>query len=369
MTIFLRIISNQVTILRSAILFAVLFGLLSCSSQPEKLEFSGSTMGTGYSIIVFPNQKLTAEEVDSLREKIDRRLIEVNKIASTYIADSELSYLNRLIENHDFDSGDLTFEVSSELYHLLALSMDVSTKSQGSFDVTVGNLVNAWGFGPTGATINQQPESSEAAKREIERQLEFSGINALLLSKPSNIVVQRPVHIDLSAIAKGWGVDQVAEILVQQQLHRYLVEIGGEIRVGQAKPSGLWQIAIEKPTDDAMGMRSAYSILPVASVSVATSGDYRNYREIDNQRFSHMIDPKTGRPVQHGLASVTVMADSTAVADAWATALNVMGPQRALAAANTYNLAVILMSYQGSDLIIEYSTNFLASFPEPSNNM
>ena len=369
MTISLRLFSNQVTMLRSAILFAVLMGLLSCSSQSEKLEFSGSTMGTGYSIIVFPNQKLTAEEVDSLRTKIDSRLVEVNKSASTYIADSELSYLNRLIENHNFDSGVLTFEASTELYNLLALAIDISAKSQGSFDVTVGNLVNAWGFGPTGATINQQPESSEVAKREIERQLKFTGINALSLAKPSNIVIQRPVHIDLSAIAKGWGVDQVAEILVQQRLNRYLVEIGGELRVGQAKPTGLWQIAIEKPTENAMGMRSAYNILPVDNVSVATSGDYRNYREIGNQRFSHMIDPKTGRPVQHSLASVTVVADSTAIADAWATALNVMGPQRALIAANTYNLAVILMSYQGSDLIIEYSTNFLASFPKPSNNM
>lgn len=352
-----------------ALLLTYLLMITGCGQQTSRVELTGFTMGTSYSVVIYSDEALSQDEKLGIKEKIDQRLLAINAVASTYQDDSELSRLNRRLAQNNFNDGPLLYELSSDLEYLLQLSLDISEKSQGGFDVTVGNLVNAWGFGPDGATINEFPEGSAAAQLEVSRQLDNSGFEALALVESQKLQVSRQVQIDLSAVAKGWGVDEVATLLEGLGLASYLIEIGGEIRVGQAKPSGPWQIAIEKPTQDALSLRAPYRVLALADASVATSGDYRNYREINGQRYSHAIDPTTGRPVQHGLASVTVIADTAAFADAWATALMILGPARAAATADRLGLSAILMSYEGSELNVQYTSNFLASFPEPSNNM
>ncbi|WP_323844077.1 FAD:protein FMN transferase [Microbulbifer magnicolonia] len=299
-------------------------------------------MGTSYHITVVDVP--AAVQRAELQQQIDAELRQVNREMSTYIEDSELMRFNR-------GPVGQAVPVSAPLAEVVALSLDIFRRSDGAFDVTVGPLVNLWGFGP-------QPEPEQIPDdATIASLLQQVGSDALVVQRaPDRITRSRPVEIDLSAIAKGHGVDRVALLLEQQGIRNYLVEIGGELRTLGVNPKGRhWRIGIESP--DPAG-RVVQKPISVSGKSVATSGDYRNYYERNGVRYAHTIDPRIGRPLQHRLASVTVIADSCAEADGLATALNVLGADAGLELAEREQLAVFMLVKTDAGFEERYSSAF-----------
>ncbi|MFT7409436.1 MAG: thiamine biosynthesis lipoprotein [Oleispira sp.] len=307
--------------------------LVGGCSQP--LEFhiskiSGPTMGTEYHVSwVSKTGDHAASELEkkSIKQQIDQRLSNINKSMSTYDLQSELSLIN-----HSFNPNWQNISVG--LYRVLVMAKQVNEQSDGAFDITVGPLVNLWGFGPNKAN-DLVPELSE-----INGLLAEVGSDAISLREQGGIFQLRlaaPRYLDLSAIAKGYAVDRLGNLLQERGVDNYLVEVGGEIVAKGFKPQNKhWRIAIEAPDDDG---RSVQIIIPLLNMGLATSGDYRNFFELDGKRFSHTIDGRTGYPVDHNLASVSVLHESVALADAWATALTVLGVERGLELAEIYGLA------------------------------
>ena len=281
-------------------------------------EFTGETMGTTYSV------KVVAEKLRAapLKKAVDDRLAALNQTFSTYIPDSEMSRLNR-------QSGSLA--ISEELARVMSISRDIFELSGGALDVTVGPLVNLWGFGPAGPRkgVPSIEEISEALSRTGFGKVNFSSGR---LHKPPGLV------IDLSAVAKGYAVDAIAELIERAGGSRYLVEIGGEVRARGLNGRGKsWVIGIEAPEREA---RLLYSSIPVRDLGMATSGDYRNFFAHQGRYYSHALDPATGWPVAHRLASVTVLHASAAYADGLATAFQVLGPDRTMKIAEANNFKV-----------------------------
>lgn len=271
-------------------------------------------MGTTYHItITAPPADLAAQ---ALQGDIDARLDSLNAEMSTYIPGSVISTFN--------DSSTTEwFGVSNAFAGLVDLALQISDATNGAYDITVGPLVDLWGFGAHSAEGDRIPSDDDiaATKARVGYDKLFSRAEPAAVRK-----VQGDLQIDLSSIAKGFGVDQIALLLDENDLHDYLVEIGGELRVrGQSPRGDSWRVAVEKPE---AGVQGVQRILNVGDIAVATSGDYRNFFEKDGARYSHTIDSVSGRPVAHSLVSVTVLAAETAKADAWATALMALGEER-----------------------------------------
>jgi thiamine biosynthesis lipoprotein len=239
---------------------------------------------------------------------------------------------------------------------VLSAAMAIGWQSDGAYDVTVGPLVDLWGFGPPGPVA--APPSEDAITAALER----VGQDHLRLDGEGRRLLKRsPVQLDFSSIAKGYGVDRVAQWLGAQGVERYLVEVGGEMRLAGLSPRGdPWRIAIERPES---GDRSVEQAIRLTDVGVATSGDYRNFFEVDGKRYSHSIDPHSGYPVAHDLVSVTVVHPSSMMADGWATALVVLGYEKAMAVAQEQGLAVYFIRRQG-DAFIETHTPAFEPFLE-----
>ena len=308
--------------------------LAGCSFEPEEKvwEISGGIFGTTYHINVVLTED--RETLEDLSQGIEQTLESVDAAMSTWREDSELSRFNRLADQSAWTP------VSEELFEVLQASQDIAEQSGGAFDITIGPVVNLWGFGPE-ARPERVPEQAE-----LERRLSQTGFQNLELDPEQQAIrAQRPQYLDLSGIAKGYGVDAVARYLERQGIDRYLVEIGGEVRVNGRKPDGAaWRLAVEEPVEQA---RQVNRVLAMDSQAMATSGDYRNYYESDGQRYSHTIDPADGRPVGHRLASVTVIAESSMAADAWATAFTVIGYEEGYRLALQKNLAVYFIVREG----------------------
>lgn len=299
--------------------------LVACIKKQEK-HLTGPTMGTIYNVKFVPVEGID-EQV--LRQQIEQLLIDINRLMSTYINDSELSHFNQWKSVEPFPMSEQTLVVLNEAKRLGALSA-------GLLDVTVGPLVNLWGFGPQ-ARPEKIPtdELIKATQQKI-------GLDKLIVGPSWARKTEPSLYVDLSTIAKGYAVDQIAELLQTHKINNFLVEIGGEMRLGGMKITGLpWKLAIEKPETQ---QRSVQKIISVGNNAVATSGDYRNYYEQDGMRYSHLIDPSNGYPIRHNLVSVTVIHPSSMTADGLATALNIMGKEKALEMAETNNLAVFMIT-------------------------
>ena len=329
-------------------------GVAGCSESDRPLEppvrFDGNIFGTFYQVTIM--DPLTQGESLELEEGFKAELESVDQAMSTYRDDSELIAFNEA-------PLDEWQPLSNELIDVLAISQSVAEASHGAFDITVGDLVNLWSFGP-GARPETVP-SDDALSEELAQ----VGIDALEIDT-QNMQARRTrdVFVDLSGVAKGHGTDRVAAYLEQQGLEHYLVNIGGELiarGLRDEEEQTPWQIGIEVPEN---GQQRAQHIIPLESMSVATSGDYRNYFEVDGQRFSHTIDPRTGRPVTHQLASVSVFHPSNAWADAWATALLVVGEQEAMQLAIENNLKVLLLVRDGEQWRSIASPEFVNYFGE-----
>jgi len=285
--------------------------LSGCSNDPAQLsvlELTGPTMGTSYSVkLVAPPADIDHE---ALKAQIDGSLARIEQRMSTYRADSELSLFNRS-ESTDW------IEMSAELCGVIEQALSVS-EITSAFDITVGPLVNLWGFGPADA-LPEPPDNNV-----IEETLQNTGFEKLhtQCKTPAIRKDRADVYVDLSAYAKGYAVDQLAKLLSDQGLDDYLVEIGGELR---------------------MHGHNAGRNVQLTDVAVATSGDYRNFFLFAGQRYSHTIDPNTGYPVTHNTAAVSVISDTAAFADAMATALLVLGVDEGLAVAEREGIAAYFM--------------------------
>ncbi|MEE3168896.1 MAG: FAD:protein FMN transferase [Pseudomonadota bacterium] len=320
-----RMLEPVRVVLASAVLALAGIALAGCSFEPsEKVwEISGPVFGTRYHI----NVVLTEDQsrLETLAQGIEAELEKVDAAMSTWREDSELSRLNRAERPEQWQ------DLSAPLYEVLKRASEVSELTDGAFDVTIGPVVNLWGFGPE-ARPEQVPSDETLAQA-----LAATGHDKLeLRATPPGIRQAQPQYIDLSAIAKGYGVDVVARYLDSEGIEAYLVEIGGEVRVNGRKPGGdAWRLAIEQPTS---GEQQVNRVVALESRAMATSGDYRNYYESEGRRYSHTIDPATGQPIAHNLASVTVIAEDCMSADALATGFNVMGYERANALATRENI-------------------------------
>ena len=335
---------QQERIIQQLLLSLLFVCTLSACSGPTEELIVGSTMGTTFSI------KFVASDVDreQLEREINQELVLVNQWMSTYDPESELSIFNKTPVHE-------SFPVSRPLIEVLKLAKLIHQQSDGAFDVTVGPLVNLWGFGPDPAK-NSVPKDSL-----IEAALDQTGFQYLEVGD-NELTRLQDIYVDLSAIAKGYGVDRVSDLLEQNGIGDYLVEIGGELRARGLKPNGEhWRIAIEKP--DSL-RRSVYTTLPLRQMSMATSGDYRNYFEVDGKRYSHTIDPRNGRPVTHQIASVTVLTAEAALADGYATAINVLGPEAGMLLAEQQNLAVLFIM-KSEEGFIELTSTAMQSYISP----
>jgi thiamine biosynthesis lipoprotein len=323
-----------------ALLPILLLLIVSCSQkQSVEIALAGETMGTTYHIKVVQSPDSVIDVV-ALQDEIDDALIQVNALMSTYDPKSELSQLNNT------EAGQ-AFLISEQTEFVLNEAIRLNKLSEGTLDITVGPLVNLWGFGP-----EKRPEVIPS-QSQLDDIREYVGIDKFVLNDGAVTKLHSSLYIDLSTIAKGYGVDVVADIIEQNQITNYLVEIGGEMRVAGTKANGTdWRIAIEKPV---VGERAVQKIISIGDNAIATSGDYRNYFEQDGHRYSHLIEPTTGKPITHNLVSVTVIHPSSMTADGLATALMVMGTDKAKALAVKNDLAVFMIMKEG-DAFIEYAS-------------
>lgn len=325
---------------------AALLGFLLywASSAPATIkQLSGLTMGTSYRIQLVDLPAGKSEQ--QIISDVSALLTEMDKgIFSTYAEASELSRLNR----HPVNSP---FEASNHLVEVLLLAKEISELTGGAFDVTIGPLVNLWGFGPEINPTDQIPADSEIAARRSQ-----IGFKNIVVDRDSaKITKLKSLFIDLSAVAKGYGVDQLANYFDDLGTESYFLEIGGELKIKGLKPGGLsWVPAIEAPVNSPSQVYQVF-FSRGESIAVAGSGDYRNYFESDGVRYSHEIDPRTGYPINHSLAAAYVIDESAATADALATAFMVMGLEESRALAESMGQAVYFI-YKNGDGFRDYAS-------------
>jgi len=306
----------------------------------QEYLMQGKTMGTTYNI------KVVGENIDTvkLQQGIDDKLKQLNQEMSTYIKDSELSRFNQ-------STSLEPISVSTGLARVVKEAIRLGALTQGALDVTVGPLVNLWGFGP-----EYRPETVPSDELLIATKARV-GLDKLTFANGMLAKKIPDIYVDLSTIAKGYGVDLVAEYIEDNGINNYLVEIGGEMRLKGFKHTGeLWHVAIEKPLTNE---RAVHQIIVPRDNAVATSGDYRIYFEADGQRFSHIIDPKTGKPINHKLVSVTVIHPSSMTADGLSTAMMVMGEEKALAFAEENDLAVYIIAKTDHGFVEQSTVKFM----------
>lgn len=302
--------------------------LVACSdNQPTVDKLHGYTMGTTYTVQWPRLEHSDSNLVNRLQIETDGLLKRVNDQMSTYQKDSELSVFNAM-------QAPAKMDVSSGLFDVLRMSLSLNVYTHGFFDISVGPVVNLWGFGPDKMPLTMPTlEQKRQAKSMI-------GLDAIKIGDHT-IEKNAQRYLDLSAIAKGYAVDKVAELLETNGIANYLVEIGGEMRVSGEKADGqAWKVAVEKPDEN---LRSVHKVFEITDAAMATSGDYRNFFEMEGETFSHSIDPFTATPVKHSLASVTIIDESCARADALATAMLVMGAEKAKAFAEQNQIKAYLI--------------------------
>ena len=302
----------------------------------EVHEFVGPTMGATFAVSV--DEDLSTDERERVRGVIEVQLERVNRLMSTYDSTSEVSRFNRRESTE-------AFVFSPEVLTVLAQAREVSERSGGAFDVTVAPIVDAWGFGATDRS-GPIPDQSR-----LDSLLTHVGYHGLTLDPEAGTVMKSDpaIRIDLSGIAQGYAADAVAAALGALGFSRYLVDVGGEIRAAGTRRSGRpWRVGVERP-DDAGGL---WGTAEIRDEGVATSGDYRNWFEEAGVRYAHIIDPRTGQPIRMRGASVTVIHESASLADAWATALCVLGPDEGYELARREGLAAAFITRSESGLSV-----------------
>ena len=317
---------------------ATILSLTACQQPPDYNYLSGETMGTSYHITY---QLPEGADEAAMQLAIDERLQQINDSMSTYQEDATISKFNRLAK-------DTPITIDADFSHVLAISRQVYDQSNGAFDPTVMPLIETWGFGSTMTVERLQSPPSAAEIATALALVDFEGV----IQKDQTIYkTKEGIGLDFSAVAKGYGVDVIADVLRDRyKIRNYMVEIGGEVATsgvsGQQQP---WQIAIDAPIEGStVSERQTIAAIRQPTnngnkMTLATSGNYRNSVIFDGKHYSHTIDPTTGEPIVGGAPSVTVVAESVAHADAWATALTAMPYSKALETAEKHNIAALFI--------------------------
>jgi len=301
-------------------------------ATPKEIVLSGDTMGTTYSVKAYVRRFTSTR---GLKTAIDERLVQINRSMSTFDPESEISRFNRY-------SGGQPFVVSEDFFKVVHLAKKIHQWTDGAWDGTVYPLLVLWGF------TSSEPLAAPPSRAEVDKVLKRTGFAKVTLESQNRLGKKnKAVQLDLSAIAKGYGVDMIAALLQSRGIHRYFVEIGGEIVVSGTLPGGrAWRIGINSPDE---GPGAVIKVLYVSDKAVATSGDYRNFQEWNGKKYSHILDPRTGFPVENNIASVTIIADDCAVADGLATAVMVLGVKEGLKVLESKAGVEGLIIVRGSD--------------------
>ncbi len=326
----------------------LLLVFVACQQKTPLVRFSGRTMGTTYQVQIVTAQSLNNQ---GLQQAIDSLLESINQQMSTFRPNSEISRFNRWHSTQPFT-------VSPSFAYVVRKALEIFQQSNGAFDITVGPLVDLWGFGKKGVRF-EPPDSTaiqQALKRVGAQMVQVYGDSALVKQNPS-------LEIDLSAIAKGFGVDAVAQLLKQKGFQNFMVEIGGEVYASGKRGERPWHIGVDQPQYQAPPGKNVEMVLAVENCAIATSGDYRNFFEFKGKIYSHEIDPRTGYPVHNGLASVTVIAPQCMVADAMATAIMVLGAEKGLQwVNNTPNVEALILKRLANNRFKKITSNGFARY-------
>ncbi len=312
-------------------LFAGTLAVCACEmpQQRSMFVFTGPIMGTDYRITVVSDSDVNE---DNLHQELVKVMDQVNHSMSHYLPDSEINKINQA-------SANQVISLSDDLNTILSEAIKISKFSMGAFDITLAPVIDIWGFG------SRQSNNLPPAYDELEELSQSVGYQRLKLRDGTLTKAHSDTQLNLSAIAKGFAVDQVAEQLEKNQIHNYLIDIGGELRAaGLNRDSQVWRVAIEKP--ELLG--GIQQIINLDNAAIATSGDYLNFVELEDQRYSHTIDAKTLSPVLHRLSSISVIDQSATVADALATAIMAMGEERGFEFAEQQQLAAFFVIRQES---------------------
>ena len=344
--LFLKIMLNRLpmqTLSRSGALLSIL-AIASCS-EPSIQKFEGLAQGTSYHISFWSKTPIDTQTIKNL---VETDFAAIDKLLSNYRKDSTIENFNSL-ETTDSQ------EVGTEIVDLVNIANTVHQASQGCYDLTIKPLFDLWGF--RGDTLNIPDQSA------VQTGLSKVGMSKLEIVDATHLrKKQADLKVDLGSIAQGYSVERISKILEQQGIQHYLVEIGGELKTLGHKPdTKAWRIAIEKPLPETQQTIHKIISLPKDTpMAVMTSGTYRHYFDKDGQVYSHILDARTGRPVNHKLVSTTVMHPNPTVADAWSTALLCLGPEAGLKAANEHQLNALFIEQQGQQLIETKSETLLA---------
>lgn len=332
----------DMTFLRVGVLSA-LFMLTACDAPktPEKSEnaavatvLEGKTMGTFWRVSVINVDKARAE---ALRGKIQTQLDADDQLLSTWKNDSALMRFNH-------SKSTSPWPVSEAMADIVTESLRVGYKTQGAMDITVGPLVNLWGFGP-----DKQPVKTPT-QQQIDDARGLTGLHHLsVLYQYGQQYLEKNIpdlFVDLSTVGEGYAADHLAALMAEEGIPRYLVSVGGAlVSRGMNASDKPWRVAIQKPTDE---QNAVQAIVDINGHGISTAGSYRNYYELDGKRISHAIDPQTGRPITHNLVSVTVIAPTALEADAWDTGLMVLGTEKAKEVVRREGLAVYMITREGN---------------------
>ena len=315
-------------------LLSFVFLFAGCGMK-KQFEFSGKTMGTTYHV------KFVAEYLQNtklLKEEIDMRLDEINKSMSTFRKDSEISRFNAL------QTVGEKFQISDDFYNVMTVAKKIYEETGGAWDGTVKPLVDLWGFSKS------ENKHTIPEKTQIAAILSDIGFNNIEIFADHYLAKKnKSITLDLASIAKGYGVDQVATLIRANDINNFLVEIGGEVfAAGLRKDGKKWRIGINKPQENAP-IDQVYKVVELRDRGFATSGDYRNYFEVNQKRFSHIIDPKNGYPVDNGVVSVSIIADTCTFADGLATAVMVLGYKKGLDLVNRLDNTECFIVTQSKD--------------------
>ena len=321
----------------------IILGTLIMRRESEMVILQGKTMGTTYTVKYLTKKGTPIANQISI--DVEQLLKEVNRQMSTWQKDSEISTFNKLSANQEM-------VISDDFLFVLNQALDVAEKTQGIFDPTIGPLVNLWGFGPDGERkVPSEKDITEAKKKVGHDKIVVNSSDKTISKKVDG------VYLDLSASAKGYGVDVLSTHLSKHGLVDHMVEIGGEVRTSGKKNGKFWSIAIEVPAEDSF--KVAQKVLPLDGLAVATSGSYRNFFKKGKKRYSHAINFKTGEPIKHTLASVSVVMKTCLEADSWATALMVMGVEDGVQLAEKLNIPAYFIynpAGQNAESFVEKST-------------
>ena len=341
----------DMTFLRASFL-AILFFLTACDSStpvaktdaPAATVLEGKTMGTFWRVSVIGVDEAKAE---ALRQKVQAQLDADDRLLSTWKNDSALMRFNHATTTEPWP-------VSEAMADIVTLSLRIGAKTAGAMDITVGPLVNLWGFGPDKQPVKTpDPQQIAAAKARTGLQ------HLTVINHADRQYLQKDIpdlFVDLSTVGEGYAADHLARLMEQEGISRYLVSVGGALvsrgMNGDGQP---WRVAIQKPTDRENAVQA---IVDINGHGISTSGSYRNYYELDGKRISHVIDPQTGRPIDHKLVSVTVIAPTALEADGWDTGLMVLGPERAQEVVRQQGLAVYMIVKEGDGFTTWMSPQF-----------